>query len=390
MHTLKDNVFSRIHIPLGAIVIVIFLFAFSYRYYYYGILLPSHLLTAEKIYKGDFHILHPGIYWMNNILVMLTGLPIKQSMWLLLSLHVALTFIAINWVLKRLAPSDMPETVIWLFAMAVMFAMHIGLPGVDKTLYNFTPSNRPTFLLRNATYTGSLPYMFATFGLLMLLCKQSIDAPVLSKRAIAAGAFLFISALVKPSFAVSIIPAIGVCVLWQKRPLPNKLALLSVMFPAGFLILLQFYVGFVNSPLPPYASRLSLDPWAVWEGNNGHPLLSLLMGALFPFIVVFYRWRRLSLETRIAWLNLVIALIPYILIRQTGGWFNDRDFEWSTMNARQLLFLCSMIEWWRWRKEAYVLRSSETVAVNIAGIVLFVHVIFGFAHLMLVDQGPVT
>lgn len=363
-----------------------------YSYCNFGHIIPAQLHFAEEMYRGHFLVLHPGIYWMADGFSWLTSLSIKESLHLLLSVHVALTFAAIVWVMRRLGSEYIiSNPALWLCALAVMIAAPLGLPDVPLSTYNFTASNRSFFLLRNATYTGLLSYAITSFGLLMLLCRQkNYGTSFPWKQAFTASALLFISALIKPSFALTIIPAIGLYLLCDRRPWSNRFFLMALMLPAGVLMLFQFYIGFVHSSLPPYPSNFTLDPFVVWQRNNVHILLSMLLAMLFPLIVLYGCRNSLSAETRIAWVSLALSLIPYLLLRQTSGVFNDRDFEWSYLNARQILFLCSIVEWWRWHKRTFELHPhyfpQRVMLADIAGMILLAHAVFGYARLLLIDQ----
>jgi len=371
-----------------------FLIGFSHYFYEQGGLIRGQQSYAQQIYGGDyFVVLHPGVYWMASFLAHIGSWPVEDSLSWLLSIHVALLLCALIWALKLLDSNKADPYAYLLGAFAVMIAAPIGIPLVSPYVYNFTSYNRSAFLLRNGTHTAMLPYAMAVFGLLgYVLCTLKNTGVFLRRYALLAAILLCMSSLIKPSFAVSIIPATIIYMLFGRFSWKERGQVLYMVIPTIFLILCQFYIGFIHNPFAPRTIHLTISPWTVWTENNIHPVLSLLLAVAFPLFVLIYRGRKFYAPAIIAWMALAIAIIPYIFLMQVPGISSmaDRDFEWSYLDARQILFLCSVAEWWKWMRE----EASEHAAglpvrvrpVQLAGLLLILHAMFGYMRLVLIDM----
>ncbi len=389
-------VYSRIRAKSCAILtafLCLVLLWFSHVFYQHGGLIEVHRHFAQQVNNGAYlAVLHPGIYWLGSLLSHITSLPIDQSLDYLLSIHVALTLCAIIWALKLLYVNDADPYALLLCAIAVMIEAPIGIPLLNPVVYNFPLANRTAFLLRNATHTAVLPYAIAAFGLLGSLLQSKISTGSFNKKpAITAGILLCISALMKPSFAVTIIPAIVLYMTFSKQfSWKERGKILSILAPTALLILVQFYIGFVSNPETSRVIHLRFDPWTVWVNNNQYPLLSLMLAIVFPAFILAYRRNKVTVPTIVAWLNLYISIIPYILFNEVPGistsW--DRDFEWSYLHARQILFLCSVVEWWRWMQSEPTQSPGFPKTLNathIAGLLLMAQAMFGYVRLLIID-----
>jgi hypothetical protein len=362
---------------------------FAHRFYQAGGLLSGHIHYAKEFDKGNFVIIHPGIFWINSILRHSLSLSVTASLYYLLSVHVALTFCAIIWVLKLLDSGNTNSYMVIWAAMALMVVAPIGLPFLDSKVYDFTNYNRATFLLRNATHTAVLPYVIIAFGLLTKILKDQLETGGFSKiAAIAAGIALLISGFIKPSFASSIVPAIGLYVILNKGiPWSARFKIACILMPTLFLLAGQFVFHFIYNSLYP-VTRISFRPWAIWSENNQYPLLAFILATAFPLVVLFYRRNTLTIPILISWINLGIAIIPYSLFYIGENLPGDhRDFEWGYLQARQIVFLCSAVEWWRWLKdEQSELPHARHRAIYGAGILLVAHAVFGCMRLFMVDM----
>ena len=368
-------------------LLCIFLLWHSYRFYALGGLIAIHENFIRRIDGGDvLPILHPGIYWLSILLSIFTALPVGYALHVMLTLHVVLALCALLWALKLL-DEDPIDPYLWLLcAAALMVASPIGLPGLDVSVYNFAAYNRTGFLLRNATQIAVMPYMFAAFGLLGHSLQMRVKGNPSAKTDIAGAICLLLSALIKPSFAVAAIPAFGLYAFCS-RELSQKCraTFLALLIPAVLLVLAQFYIGFIHNPLSDKVIHIEFRPWVVWVRNNQYPLVSLLLAVVFPLWVLIYRHGRLSAPAIIAWIALFISIVPYALFDEVKGisTSSDRDFEWSYLQARQVLFLCTVIEWWKWLREEPL--SPRLRPVTIAGLLFIAHALFGTARLLMVD-----
>lgn len=363
----------------------------AYSFYEHGGMVKGHLQFAETLNNGSDFITHPGIFWFSGILHHATSFSIKQSLFVLTSLHVTLIIPAVLWAFNLMDFTRIGHS--WVFlvgALAIMVVSPIGLPWLEPRVYDFVYVRRTVFLLRNATLMALLPYAIITFGFLMKIIQQQItEGKFERKAAIAAAIFLFISSLIKPSFAVSITPAIALYVLFKREiSWRAKISIGYIFLPTAFLLLAQIGTGLIYNPLRPVMS-LEFAPLQTWSDQNKYPLLAFMLANAFSVFILGYRYNKLSNFTWIAWINLGIAVTIYALLVLNGPGDAARDLEWPYITARQILFLCSAMEWWKWVKEKYTSPShsfDSFGAPHIAAILLAGHALFGYARLVMVDE----
>jgi len=357
-------------------------------YVHFGAL-KIHLRFLNQVHKGQYLVvLHPGIYWMTNILSWLSGLTLHAALNVLLSIHVLLAFFAGMWALMLLSAHRMDAVLCAGLALALLFVGPIGIPFVNTQVYDFARFNRSFLMLRNSTSIGMLPYALAALGLLGSLLNGHVRGRLFPVRlSVLAATFLVLSCIMKPSLAISLIPAIMVYVVCSKRFDMDDVVMAGCMLaPAAFIVVMQFFIGFIFNPASSQTIHIVFSPMAVWLKNNQYPLLELILALAFPIAVTFFRRRSLSSLTIIAWINLCIALVPYMLLDEVAviSTSSDRDFEWSYVIAKQALFLTCFFEWWCWRGD------SKRRGATFATVLLAVHVVFGVSRLLMVDAVDVS
>jgi len=380
----KNLIFPLVSWLFGA-----FLAVYSYQFYEQGGLLDGHQEFLDQINAGNyFAVIHPGIYWLAVALNQLTAIPLHESLFRLLSLHFAATFFVTMIGLKLLDTDAADPYLIFFAAVAVMIAMPLGLPFLPPEVYNYSVDlTRVTLLLRNATHTAMQPYAIGAFCLTMAVIRKLKSGEFATKMAVAASVLLFISVLMKPSFAFSFIPSLGLYLLFKRSfSFNDKLKVVAIAVPAGWLLCGQFYINYIH-PIGNFDlhSAVSFTPFEAWIFVNKKPLWALVTAILFPLMVLCCRLRKISEFTWIAWINLAIALIPQSLF-----WLGGLDNEWSYLDAREILFLCSIVEWWRWLKEdrVHILPGRFGVA-HFAGLILLMHVMFGYMRMITIDMPSV-
>lgn len=367
----------------------------SYCYYEYGGMVKGHIKFAKALYKGTDFVLHPGIFWLSGLVHDLTALSIRESLFILTSLHVALIIPAIFWALRLLNYNRIePQWVLLALALAIMVVAPIGLPTLKPHIYDFPKHRRTVFLLRSATLMAMLPYAIIAFGFLTKVIQQQIAERTFDRKAaIAAAAALFISSLIKPSFAVSICPAVGLYVLCKREiPWRAKINIACILLPTSFLLLAQIGTGIVYNPMRPVMS-LEIAPFETWEHQNKNPLLAFILANAFSLFILGCRSNTLSSFSWIAWINLGISVAIYSLFAMNGPGDATRDLEWPYVTARQILCLCSAMELWKWLREKYSRPHQFFKSLglqHIALILLITHTAFGYVRLATVDKALIN
>lgn len=354
-------------------VICVLIFAAAYYFYLrlgqHPNVFRSHLDEAIAMDRGEHFIMHFGIFLLTIVFKHATGLPWVDAFSLLLCFHVVLTYLALTWFLELFCSDLASPRQLCLLGLALMILGPIGLPFIDSRIYSFPIWNRYILLLRNSTYTAAQPYVILAFTYACRLIEREYGR----KTVLLAAVTLWLSTLMKPSFAVSFIPALGLFTLLRVRSLRTTLALAAAISLTLVTLPLQYYIGFIDNPIG-YHNSFAVDPWVVWENNNVAPLLSLFLAIVFPLYVTLERARRIAPITWLAWINFAIAVVPYALLRETSPQ-GDRNFEWAVWFGLHVLFLTTVRDWLVWRKKEGA--RTEQGAVDVATKILLLHIFFG-------------
>ena len=337
-----------------------------------------HLQFIIEMSQGERFVMHFGSFFLTILMKRLTDWSWIMSFSVVLSLHVVLSYLAMALFMERFCKDVIGSRMRYLLALGLLLLGPLGLPMLKPEIYDFTEYTRYLLLLRNSSYTAAQPYVILAF-----IYIGSVLTGTHNRRynIMMAATTLWLSAVMKPSFAIAVIPSL-LAVLLLRYPLRAALALfLKIAGPVCLMLPLQYYVGFVFNPIGHHNSFV-LDPWAVWKANNVVPLLNLLLKTVFPLAILILRARHLGVMTLLAWMTLGTALIPFILFRETSV-NGDRNFEWGVWFALSCLFMASLREWLVWRKNEDKTWNELTVMlIASTGMLFNLHVVFGVVRFL--------
>ncbi len=339
----------QLNLAVAAICVGLYLLAAMF--YHMGGALIGQLDNAEKIHQGAptaFLVVHPGMYWLISALASLTHARITTAASIVGSLHFAATFAALVWLLRRLT-GPLQTLPLLTCALALLFMGSICIPFLPTRYFDAHGFNRTAALLRNFTHIGVVPYMYAFLACLSLMLPRLLSGASISGKTYALAALLLaVSAIVKPSFAIAYLPALLAYLCLARKKLP-PLSLLLALSPTVAIIIGEYIAGETGSVSGGPAMTYVVDPFAVWLQNNENIPIAFIAANALALYMLAVRPKQLSPLTCIAWLNLAIALVPYIALRETNEGA-DRNFEWSYLDAKMILMVCSAADWLLWCK----------------------------------------
>ena len=154
-------------------------------------------------------------------------------------------------------------------------------------------------------------------------------------------ALVLAGALVKPNFAMSILPVLGLAAawqLWRRQPFDLRLILLGFAIPALLSLALQTVVVY----LVPDADKsgITIAPFAVENAFSQYLPVKFLLSIAFPLFALLAFWRLYRSETsmQLAWLCFLSGALQLYLLAETGDRFFHGNFRWSAQITLFLLF----------------------------------------------------
>lgn len=157
-------------------------------------------------------------------------------------------------------------------------------------------------------------------------------------------ALLLGGALAKPSYAMSILPVIGIgaaWALWRRKPLDWPLLILGNALPALLSLALQTFVVYLVADAD--ASGIVIRPFAVEAAYSNYIPLKYLLSIAFPLGALIFFWRRYrgELSMLLAWLAFISGTLQVYLLAETGDRFLHGNFRWSAQITLFLLFIAT-------------------------------------------------
>ena len=151
-----------------------------------------------------------------------------------------------------------------------------------------------------------------------------------------------LSVLIKPSYAICLLPAsaIFVVILAIKRSKPNlKLYFISFVLPTVLVLLYQFFYHYGEAgngiAFDPLRAMLLYTPSALLLG------FMFLMSIAFPLLNLILNFKDVKQENNLifAWITFIVAALFTYLLTETGALSGDQNFEWSGEIALFVLFV---------------------------------------------------
>jgi len=225
-----------------------------------------------------------------------------------------------------------------LVAFALLFVQPALPPGAarDPWLFGYFAPNQ----YHNPTTLLSKPLALALFA-----AGAAAVSGAAAGRLWAWLVLVVVSGIVKPSFLLAFLPAVGLAALWRWRVARWGLLVGGLFVPSVLLLLGQYTLRYllqaddgVNvmfAPLTVIGLYTSTDTL-----NLG---MRLALSVLFPLAVVAAFPRQAARDSRVplAWLTFAVGIAPGYLLAEGGGKASAGDFLWSGQLAAFVLFAVS-------------------------------------------------
>jgi uncharacterized membrane protein len=148
----------------------------------------------------------------------------------------------------------------------------------------------------------------------------------------------------KPSFAICLLPAIGLLAgyrLLKKQPINRRLLLLGFIVPSVVLLAWQF----VETYGSPQESGILFYPFGVMAAYSDWLFIKFLLSILFPLLAAVLYWREAARDLRItlAWLAFLLSAFYTYFLAEGPPRTLDGNFLWSSEIALLVLFCVSTL-----------------------------------------------
>jgi hypothetical protein len=204
----------------------------------------------------------------------------------------------------------------------------------------------------------------------------------------ASASLIILSALIKPNYAICVLPALGIIALlryYKKRPVDWRLLSLGFILPAGLILFFQWLVGYALAPGD--AVPILLRPFEVENAFSSNLLAKLLLSIAFPLIVTVFSFRQVieKPDYQLAWLSFIIGAAQMYLLAEGADRLYHGNFRWGAQVTLFLVFAVVVrnMTWWKTIKGIFENRRS--VVFNFT---YFAHIIAGIVYYIRVFVSP--
>lgn len=322
-----------------------------------------------------------------NILVLISPLA-KQvfdlksfeiSAWLLMILcYLATVYILIKRLLQEwkqekrensLLISTIASLIILLVGPIFLFTyperMYLGY-------YSPNPYHNPTYILFR-------PFVLLAFFSIV----DNLYAKWDWKKALSIAFLIMCATLAKPSFTITILPALGFVMLLRIKDW-KKFNWLYVIIPLGLTSLIvlgaQYYVNYSGY----WGDQVIVAPFQVlltYVPSVALVFVFGLLSILFPLLVSIFHWKENSSKVsfQLVWLNFLVAVLLNFIF---GEKFNlgSNNFAWGAMIAVFLLFVENVIMFGREIYIKGIKKCMKSWKFDLAGSILLLHFICGIFY----------
>lgn len=270
-----------------------------------------------------------------------------------------------------------------LALLTVQPVMALTPSARDPWLIGYFPPNQ----YHNPTTLLSKPLALALFGAGLVAATGLPPVAAGAVTGLAASIALVVaSGLVKPSFLMAFLPAVGLLALAYWRTARWRLVWLGLALPAVVLLAGQFALRYIAQQ--DDGVHIVFDPLMVIGLFTPTDWVSLstrlAASVLFPLAVtiLFVREASHDRELVLAWLTLAVGVAWGYLMAESGGKASAGDFLWSGQLAVFLLFAVSSTFLLRAvGSNGRALGVSVLARSGVCAAVLLWHVASGVQHL---------
>lgn len=364
---------------------------------------PAHLYIILGQFRGsapwEGWMAAPHCLWHLTVLFLfeVCRIPLEVSAGVASCIYALLYYLLLHWVICRVTEyAGHRESAFRsnLIAFSFCFVQALYFCWLDTGgdyLGVFSPNP-----LHNPTQMGVQCFIVFTFCLVVDLLSYEKDRTCLPvffhversprRYYVILSVALFLSVVMKPTFAEMFIPAVAFFMLgsWITRLIRKDapaayfkrcLVMLLCALPALLYMLAQFLVFFFFQGAVYSEGGLIITKWLeVWKLFSDNVFLSVLLGMAFPIYVFLLdtRYFLKSVAGRLALLGYGIAFLEAAVLGEEGIRMGHGNFLWPLMSGMLIFWLVAILR-------LLVLERAEEYTGIRRGLLLFGWFLF-FCH----------
>lgn len=316
--------------------------------------IPDHNRFITRWLSGDYNVKLYSLYYFVILVLSFfqnhTGLINIISI-ALLTFAVTAKFLVANFIFKREFPDEVLESdkrynigfagfgIKGIIALCVFFIC-IAENLIYKPSATMALGYLPVNTWHNSTTIFLMPFaIWLFYKSYLFICNHRQISNIYNKLLELLLLTVF-CVFIKPSYFF--VFAIAFPLYYLLRFGINKNLFLTGMVSvlSTFALLLVYRYVYTGSD-----SSVTISPFHVWGYWSGNIPVSLLASVFFPllFAIIYFKETVQDHLLSYAWINMLVAIMIYILLTETGGREMHGNFGWQTIICNFILFLCTWI-----------------------------------------------
>jgi hypothetical protein len=383
LNNIIESKTSKKEVSIIASIVLCFFSAYYFLLLYNRIEtdVQAHLIISYK-FVNEAGPLTPNFLYF--ILVALFAGFSKYKVWyylssvLIIAVSLAAKFLLnYSYAEKCLVDNEVEKNKILLFSIGMLFVF--CLPGADFFLHkNFFLGLLAPNVWHNSTIIFLFPFAIALFfETYFFLYSSGIFK---RNKVIALGLLIILNILIKPSFLFTIIPAVFLCLIFEK----TKTAKLTtvILYGGGLLLIILQYFIIYKTKNPEGCNNCSesviIEPFAVWRHYASNIPVSFLSSFLFPLLFLFLSKGQILKDrlVRFAVVNWLVGILIYILFAESGERKFHGNFSWQMVTGNYLLFFVFGLSLWNKQIVSKISKASKITLQFL----MYLHILWGAGY----------
>jgi hypothetical protein len=364
------------------VILCLIVFFFGPIFVVHSFLIPLNINTDFEYHNNwaadmrygkdvpDYVLAHAMWQITLAFLNLVTGIPFNAASLISAILYMFLTaIILIRWLIPIWDERYKKRAGLYALIMGMLVATPISLLWFEDRLMYFGYIGIASY--HNPTMIVLRPLALLQFIYAFLCFHPSGLTP---RNIMLAGLISALATFAKPSFAICILPAVGILsmiLLAKKRYVDIKGLILGIIAPTVIVLAAQYLATYHEAD----GDGILFLPFVVMSIYSRFLLPKLILSILFPLVVLFFYYKNTLSDARmqLAWLIFVFGIIYTYLFAESGYRMGHGNFGWSGEIASFVLFMTATV---------FYMEKLETSFWKMAVIrgVWAAHVGFGIAY----------
>ena len=336
----------------------------------------EHIDFLKQYFNGEIFMPHPLWHLGVKGLSIMLHSSIEDAAVIFSVLMLMLWTFAVFYMVEKMVTSMevasfQREVIQIVVTICILFIGPLWIPFYSGAIFDGQGS--PNIWHNVTLWTVKPLALIAMLATLKALLENS------TKYYFIAALTTLISLFAKPNFVIVFLPALFTLLLYRKYFTKRALYFFATTAILSTFILLYQFLNTFND-----GSRVIINFLAVWSFSSQNIPVSIFLALAFPIIFALSQSRKkMNDALLLSWYMTGFGIILFALFAETGERFLHGNFGWSYMISMSLLYLFSILEFFKEIKTMHIYKkvvlSLLLLSQSAVGIYYFIKIVIGYS-----------